>query len=180
FTAINRILMNPRNEDTGKKQKYYVEKGATICPRDLKERPPLKYNPDEVVDDMAMTYDDFLSVLYKNLPRNFDDIFEVNYAAELLSVCDLFVHHNNYNIRAQLASTGISLASRGMLAAHTHTGPFNVEYDYSGCHQMDEKIRESHRRMNSLRRKDPNLRRFSGGAFSIALQNQGKNLRGNG
>ncbi|CAG8455862.1 18156_t:CDS:1 [Acaulospora morrowiae] len=169
FTAINRILMNPRSGDHQKKRKYYVDKDTIIHPQDLKERPPLKYNPDEIVDDMAMTYDDFVSVLYKNLPRNFEDIFEVNYAAELLSVCDLFVHHSDYNIRAQLASTGISLASRGMLAAHTHAGPFNVEYDYSGCHKMDEEIRKSYRRMDSLRQKNPNLWRFSNDVFSSEI-----------
>ncbi|CAG8533830.1 4916_t:CDS:2 [Diversispora eburnea] len=143
FNTINKFLSNPRNEDP---QKYYVSKEIMIDPRDLKVRPPLKYNPDEIIEDMAMTPDDLLYVLHNNVPRIYEDIYEMSYAAEILS-----------------------LTARGTLAAHTHTRSQTGNYDYFGSYKCESKMRENYRMIDYERQKDPNHSRLSNSLYGLEI-----------
>ncbi|RHZ80330.1 hypothetical protein Glove_137g121 [Diversispora epigaea] len=169
LNTINKFLSNPRNDDP---QKYYVSKDIMIDPRDLKIRPPLKYNPDKIIEDMAMTPDDLLYVLHNNTPKIYEDIYEMSYAAEILSLSDVLMHHNNNNydnINLQLESVGISLAARGILAAHTHTRSRTDSYDYYGSYKCESKIRENYRMIDYERQKDSNHSRLSNNLYSLEI-----------
>ncbi|KND01073.1 checkpoint protein rad24 [Spizellomyces punctatus DAOM BR117] len=127
FHSLGKILYNKRDELPSKEasdmNSMLAQSSPEQLPSHLSEhfRPPLANNPEEAFERAHLDSEAFGLFLHENCLSFFVEIEEVQTSSAYFSISDLFA--GNWQHQMQLSSYAASVASRGLLFAHTHPVP---------------------------------------------------------